>query len=545
MGTIIMIDFISSITVQGLQPSGLYDNTVLNFGIVNFFIGKNGSAKTQVLNQIHSEVKNKITSLRPKYEWVGKYLPSNRVHLIQGSRELRSEILDTFETDNQSVESFFQFLNDSEVTKAIVESKLRTFFKKSLNIRSQGRNITMDILEKWRAKEVELKEKAEEIEEDLGVPVNLTSESDGMKEFLILLTYIYHPRVKFVVIDEPELHLHPHMINFLLDAIEETALNKQKQFFIVTHSPIAIRLNPDSNWKYFFFLKEKNEIISFDKFTDSTYASLIPHLNPFKKEAFYSDLIILIEGDGDYQILNGIAKKLGYSETHKGGFTFFSTWGGYNLERLYNFFKDLKKETRIVIDKGTKDKPKAGFTDNFKNNVLTNPAITKTLSVEDIVFLCKKKNELYPNDATLGDEKKREIIREEITLINSNAFQETDYPELVGIIRDILGSLSQTNIPSELVEICQRLVGEFQLRFSKNPFKRWIKENNVEKLSDRINKDEKLKPYWRDTNQDDFKISSTDTGWACELVFLLGSTKIKLSFNEKTDHPTFKPEVIK
>ena len=102
-----MQDRISTLTISGLQPQGLYEGQTINFGLVNFLIGKNGSGKTQLLNKIHQEIKNKLTPLRGEYEWVGKMLQANRAHVIQGSRELRGERMDVFETDHPNAESFF------------------------------------------------------------------------------------------------------------------------------------------------------------------------------------------------------------------------------------------------------------------------------------------------------------------------------------------------------------------------------------------------------------------------------------------------------
>lgn len=64
--------------------------------------------------------------------------------------------------------------------------------------------------------------------------------SDGTLRFLLLLAIFYNPeRGKLVFIDEPEIGLHPDMINSIAKGIKYAAANGT-QMIINTHSPLLL-----------------------------------------------------------------------------------------------------------------------------------------------------------------------------------------------------------------------------------------------------------------------------------------------------------------
>ncbi len=64
--------------------------------------------------------------------------------------------------------------------------------------------------------------------------------SDGTLRFLILLSILYNPnRGKIVCLDEPEIGLHPDMINTVAEGIKYAAQNGT-QMIVATHSPLLL-----------------------------------------------------------------------------------------------------------------------------------------------------------------------------------------------------------------------------------------------------------------------------------------------------------------
>lgn len=487
-----------------LNPPELYQGQNLTFGSVNYFIGKNGTGKSQILNHIVTEVRNKRTQLISKDKGlVIKYLPSNRTHNIQGTRQLHAENLDDYESANFTAEGFFQFLNGSPFTKSLVEHSLNMFFHKFPQISLQGLNILMNIQENWITKEMkkrELKQKIEiessgsktqeEIEEEVEIiekrAHTLQTESDGLKEMLILLTFIYHPRVKVVIIDEIETHLHPHMINFVSDAIQEVAEKNDKQFFIITHSPTAIRLTPSKDWRYFFLQRKENvslsKIAQFS-FEEDKYKLLIPYLNPYKREAFYSDIVILLEGMDDFTMFQTVCSLMNYGEYLGGGYSFFPCWGGDNLETYREFFLALGKEVYVIADSNIKTRPalSAGFKKLFDNE----PSHFVCLSKNDITEFCQNPN---------GKTQKTEIIEDELLLISQNKRIVSDFPEIATCIRNIVGDNPRIESNWEFIHLAKNLAHQIQVRFHDLPeWKALLNVKSKEKLITMFEEDHEVK----------------------------------------------------
>ena len=64
--------------------------------------------------------------------------------------------------------------------------------------------------------------------------------SDGTLRFLLLLSILYNPdRGTLVCLDEPEIGLHPDMINTIAEGIKYAA-QTGTQMFIATHSPLLL-----------------------------------------------------------------------------------------------------------------------------------------------------------------------------------------------------------------------------------------------------------------------------------------------------------------
>ena len=67
----------------------------------------------------------------------------------------------------------------------------------------------------------------------------LKDECHGVLELLVLLANIYDDETQLLLIDEPELNLHPQYQAFILDEIRKT---KTKRFILATHSPTFVRV---------------------------------------------------------------------------------------------------------------------------------------------------------------------------------------------------------------------------------------------------------------------------------------------------------------
>lgn len=76
-------------------------------------------------------------------------------------------------------------------------------------------------------------------EKNLAKTVGVEHISDGTLRFLLLLSILFNPdRGCLICLDEPEIGLHPDMINMIADSIKLASANSQ--FIIATHSPLLL-----------------------------------------------------------------------------------------------------------------------------------------------------------------------------------------------------------------------------------------------------------------------------------------------------------------
>ena len=92
--------------------------------------------------------------------------------------------------------------------------------------------------------------------------VKLDDLSTGEKEILNKIFYFFIKRIEnsIILIDEPELSLHPLWQNLVLNIYQKLATEYNNQIIIATHSPHIISSTPNDN--LFILTKENNQIIA-------------------------------------------------------------------------------------------------------------------------------------------------------------------------------------------------------------------------------------------------------------------------------------------
>jgi len=104
-------------------------------------------------------------------------------------------------------------------------------------------------------------------EQKLSRSVGSSNISDGTLRYLLLLTILYNPeRGSLICIDEPEIGLHPDMINTICEAMKFAS--KDSQLIIATHSPLLLNsfdlddiliFEKDSNNQSFVSVKSEDD----------------------------------------------------------------------------------------------------------------------------------------------------------------------------------------------------------------------------------------------------------------------------------------------
>ncbi len=67
-------------------------------------------------------------------------------------------------------------------------------------------------------------------------PVSIINEGFGVNQLAYMLTIALYDKAKIVLIEEPEIHLHPSMVRKLVHAFVDIVSNNDRRFVISTHS---------------------------------------------------------------------------------------------------------------------------------------------------------------------------------------------------------------------------------------------------------------------------------------------------------------------
>ncbi|WP_286842654.1 MULTISPECIES: ATP-dependent nuclease [Sphingobacterium] len=176
-----------------------------------------------------------------------------------------------------------------------------------------------------------------------------------------------------IVIDEPELSLHPSLQRNLLDLLLE--VSKTKQIIISTHSRYFISWDSLINGGNLARIVRNNsstEIYPLSKdrvkFISSTLSNKNnPHiLGIDAKEIFFlQDNVILVEGQDDVIYYKKILSDLGI--VLKGSFFGWGIGGAQNLKHILSIFNDLGYERISVLFDNNVEKDVQELSDLFKN----------------------------------------------------------------------------------------------------------------------------------------------------------------------------------
>lgn len=145
-------------------------------------------------------------------------------------------------------------------------------------------------------------------------------EASGLLHLVGILSALYDDEVGVLLIDEPEVSLHPQLQAFLLKEIlrvvgEPNEENYKKLIIVATHSTEMLKIsNADSLLNFIFCNDLKEAPIQIDSNTgelkNQKVKGLIARLGQEHKLALFSKTPLLVEGPSDVIICNALTDKL-------------------------------------------------------------------------------------------------------------------------------------------------------------------------------------------------------------------------------------------
>lgn len=321
-------------------------------GSMHIFIGPNNSGKTNILDAIsqlyqvnpgrldYNQTQLQITysvfdSTKRKLEIFqqgtsvsaklnGKSIPYNRVRsLMQKHIKRISAVYPVPAEELQNVFKKFQF-NYPHRFKAFQKSLLSHFpkirlspdFFKSTVVHEGGVDRTFERL------------------------------GDGFRQIFTILLYFYHPQYTILLLEEPEIHLHPALVKRLYAILEKE--NDGDQIFITTHSPLFI--TPTNLHRVFRVTRDGiSTRVHSPRLGGNriNYARLKQELNADNLEMFFADSVLLVEGPSDHILMRGLIDRF-----YKGDrdIKVIQTYGKSNMDLYVELLKVFDIPYAVLLD---------------------------------------------------------------------------------------------------------------------------------------------------------------------------------------------------
>ena len=182
-------------------------------------------------------------------------------------------------------------------------------------------------------------------------------ECHGIKELFVLLTHLYDVQQAYLIIDEPELNLHPQSQAFFMQEVRKVAGNpghdaNKKVVFLITHSPFILDLRLEDDLK---------SVISFDlnysvprqvaRTSAEVSSALIAsgRLNAHHKQLFFSDNPVFVEGHHDAVMIEALMEARGVSAAAAGS-CMIDCGGVGEVNHYLKLGQALEKEAHFVYD---------------------------------------------------------------------------------------------------------------------------------------------------------------------------------------------------
>lgn len=335
-----------------IQIDFLWNNqhfTKSEWGPITYVVGANGTGKSVFAERLKQQFKGKglkvryfnadrIANLASKWDTVG-YLASDRTSkgLDIGNFENYKSKADEL---GQSIDALIELQSKLDL-QIKVESILSDVFQKELTFQEKGGFLNIVLTDKKTGKAYDFKK----------------NESHGLKEIITLLTFIYNDDYNCIILDEPELNLHPQFQQFILQEIKKNAgepKDGKKIFVILTHSPYMLDINnSDDLLNYILFHKEvPPSYITYyglDEYKLNRLNRLLLRINTNHKTMFFASSPVFVEGYIDQQLLNLIESKRDIPLGAE-GISIIDVGGKDEVDIMYSLCLKLGISAKAIVD---------------------------------------------------------------------------------------------------------------------------------------------------------------------------------------------------
>lgn len=273
---------------------------VKNFSNLHILVGPNNAGKTNVLDAINlffnpNLDKERFLDEKSSVKMILNF--ENEDHILESTFSLLENNKEIY----SKIQQHFIRIEDTSSIYHLFPEKLKEF--KNFHPK-EYREFSFSLKEYF--KDIEISEELFilSIEAEKKKIRPLRRMGEGFKRLFVILFYFFHPQYQLILIDEPELHLHPSIIKKLLFILSEK--NTKNQIFLTTHHPTFIQAKYLNHvWRISKNNNQSTVIHGFSEF-GLDINRFIQEINDDNSSMLFSDKVLLVEGVSDHIFMREI-----------------------------------------------------------------------------------------------------------------------------------------------------------------------------------------------------------------------------------------------
>jgi predicted ATP-dependent endonuclease of OLD family len=206
------------------------------------------------------------------------------------------------------------------------------------------------------------------------------STGSGILQLIELVTNIINSTNKIFIVDEPEIHLHPHIIRSLLEIFKK--YSKYNQIINITHSPYLVNFDHLENLLLMRIEQGQSEICFIkEKLNHEISFFLTKMFHSDQKDFLFAESVLLVEGDTEYGCLPDFAQKIDRSFNNQ-NISIINVDGSI-FGDFINLFENLKIPYTILCDNDVLSEFKVSIKYNGKS-IKTSTLLLDLYKLDDL-----------------------------------------------------------------------------------------------------------------------------------------------------------------
>ncbi len=346
------MEFPLSITANINSHEGNFSRKIELRSPLTFIVGPNGSGKTHLLKGLKGskESFNVPTGKKVRFISAGRLAPleqyrskTNQFNYDIDDARLGDKYETNYRHEIESISGDLHTLYKRPDILIKVQERLRKLFKRDIKIEWDSGYLKVSFLRIGAS----------------NTYYSSAREASGLLHLVGILSALYDDEVGVLLIDEPEVSLHPQLQAFLLKEITRVAgipgqNNYKKIIVMATHSTEMIKISKTDDLLSFIFCNDlKEDPIQIPKdageLQNKHVKSLVARLGQEHKLALFSRTPLLVEGPSDVIICNTLSDKL-YLNLEAAGSQILPINGKEAMPETVKLFRLMGKIPTVLVD---------------------------------------------------------------------------------------------------------------------------------------------------------------------------------------------------